>query len=145
MNRRLTRREALSAASTALVATGLAGCGSDGERDENTVEMTNGLAFEPDRLTVAVGETVTWENVGSTRHTVTAYEDGIPDGAEYFASGNFDSEAAARNAYTPGSSEQGDIDGGSSYEHTFETVGTYEYFCIPHESTMTGTIVVTQS
>ena len=27
-------------------------------------------------------------------------------------------------------------------EHTFETTGTYPYFCVPHESGMVGTVVV---
>ncbi|NIS35939.1 MAG: copper-binding protein, partial [Actinobacteria bacterium] len=72
--------------------------------------------------------------------SVTAYEDGIPDGAEYFASGGFDSEQAARDNYP----QEGDIPGGESYQYTFETTGEYEYFCIPHESAdMVGTVTVT--
>jgi len=31
---------------------------------------------------VSVGDTVTWTNTGSVGHSVTGYEDGIPDGAE---------------------------------------------------------------
>ena len=37
-------------------------------------------------------------------------------------------------------------DTGFEYEHTFDTKGTYEYFCQPHESLgMVGTIEVTDS
>jgi len=114
-----------------------------GGGETHTVDMTDSLAFEPERLTIAPGDTVVWENVGSLGHSVTAYEDEIPEGGDYFASGGFDGEQAARDAYKPGDPEAGDIPGGESYEHTFETEGVYEYFCIPHETAgMVGTIVV---
>lgn len=61
---------------------------------------------------------------GGIGHSVTAYGDEIPDDAAYFASGGFDSEDAARDAYP----DEGNIPGGESYSHTFETAGTYEYF-----------------
>jgi plastocyanin len=100
--------------------------------------MTDDLLFVPETLTVSVGDTVTWENVGSIGHSVTAYGGEIPADAAYFASGGFESEDAARSAYP-----EGDIPGGETYEHTFEVAGTYGYFCIPHEmSGMKGTIVV---
>jgi plastocyanin len=144
---RPTRRRVLATSATAL-AVGLAGCssGNDGNSTQgsgNTVEMTSGLKYDPETITVSVGDTVTWKNTGSVGHSVTAYEDKIPDGAAYFASGGFDSESAARDAYTPGDADSGDIPGGESYEHTFDTAGTYEYFCIPHESSgMKGTVEV---
>lgn len=105
----------------------------------HTVDMTDQLVFDPEELTIAPGDTVVWENVGNVGHSVTAYEEDIPEEAEYFASGGFDGEQAARNGYP----SQGDIPGGESYEYTFEVTGTYEYFCIPHESVgMVGTITV---
>jgi len=105
--------------------------------------MSDELVFDPDAITVSVGDTVTWENVGTVGHSVTAYEDQIPDGAEYFASGGFESEGAARDAWSPGDPESGNVAGGESFEHTFETAGTYRYFCIPHESAgMQGSVVV---
>jgi len=94
-----------------------------------TVDMTDGLVFDPEEITVEAGDTVVWENVGSVGHSVTAYEDEIPEGADYWASGGFDTEQDAREGYP----DRGDIPGGESYEHTFETVGTHAYFCIPHE------------
>lgn len=119
---------------------GVAGCSSDGGTGPNTVEMTDDLRFDPESLEVAAGTTVTWTNVGSVGHTVTAREDGIPEDAEYFASGGFDSEAAARDKMS-----EGLIDEGESYEHTFEVPGRYEYYCIPHESAeMEGTVRVTE-
>ena len=100
--------------------------------------MTDDLAFEPADITVSVGETVTWETTGSVPHSVTAYEEQLPDGAAYFASGGFDSESAARDAYP----SEGSVGAGETYEHTFETAGEFPYFCIPHESGMKGTVVV---
>ncbi|WP_336338869.1 plastocyanin/azurin family copper-binding protein [Haloarcula brevis] len=107
----------------------------------STVEMTDELAYEPKKIQVEAGTTVTFENVGSIGHTVTAYEDRIPDGATYFASGGFDSQQAAKDGYSNGT--EGNIPEGESYEVTLETTGTYEYYCIPHEMNgMVGQIKV---
>jgi plastocyanin len=107
----------------------------------HTVNMTDGLVFDPDSLTIAPGDTVEWVNVGAIGHSVTAYEENIPDGAEYFASGGFDSEQAARDDWT--GAQEGNVPGGESYSHTFQTEGSYEYFCIPHEGAgMLGAIEV---
>jgi plastocyanin len=104
--------------------------GAAAQEGTKTIDMTDDLVFAPDSTAVAPGTTVVWENVGNIAHSVTAYEDDIPDDAEFFASGGLESEAAARSAYP----DQGEVAGGESYEHTFEAQGTYEYFCIPHES-----------
>ncbi|KAA9409549.1 MULTISPECIES: plastocyanin/azurin family copper-binding protein [Haloarcula] len=133
---------------------GSGGDGSDGGETESsdggsgsewtetsTVEMTDELAYEPKKIQVEAGTTVTFENVGSIGHTVTAYEEEIPDGADYFASGGFDSLQAAKDGYSNG--QKGNIPKGESYEVTLETTGTYEYYCIPHEMNgMVGTIKV---
>ena len=133
---------------------GSGGDGSDGGETESsdggsgsewtetsTVEMTDELAYEPKKIQVEAGTTVTFENVGSIGHTVTAYEDKIPDGSDYFASGGFDSQQAAKDGYSNG--QEGNIPKGESYEVTLETTGTYEYYCIPHEMNgMVGTIKV---
>ncbi|GAB3683597.1 hypothetical protein GCM10028857_11370 [Salinarchaeum chitinilyticum] len=140
-----TRRELLGRLGTTGAATlgvAVAGCmggGDDGGGgDGNTIGMDS-REFQPASLTVATGTTVTWENESNIGHTVTAYGDEIPDGAAYFASGDFESEQDARDGYTTG----GLIERGESFEHTFEIAGTYEYFCIPHEGQgMTGTITV---
>lgn len=117
------------------------GTSTGGGGSTHTVDMTDSLVFEPAELTVAAGDTVVWENVGSVGHSVTAYGENIPDGADYWASGGFDSEDAARSGYP----DQGNVPGGESYQHTFETLGTHEYFCIPHESAgMTGAIEVVE-
>lgn len=149
---RLSRRRVLVLGSTTL-ATLAAGCsgdggdgGGDGTDDGNgngnggteTVDMTDDLVFDPDSLTISAGTTVTWENVGVVDHTVTAYEDKIPADAEYFASGGFESEGSARD-----NQQAGFVGEGETYSHTFEVPGSYEYFCIPHESAgMTASITV---
>lgn len=101
-------------------------------------------SFDPERLVIDPGESVTWWNGDYNDHTVTAYEGRIPDEADYFASGGFDSELAARgDELRAGLLSQGD-----RFEHRFTVPGHYHYCCLPHEDfdTMAGTIVVrTQS
>ena len=41
-----------------------------------------------------------------------------------------------------GDAESGNVAEGETFEHTFDTAGTYEYFCIPHETSMKGEVVV---
>ena len=106
----------------------------DSKSGSNAVMMiTEGSEyyFDPIGLFVESGDTVTFE-IQSGSHSATAYKEGtssasvtrIPDGAEAF-----NSEIL---------SEQG-----ATYEHTFETTGTYDYFCIPHKTLgMVGRIVV---
>jgi plastocyanin len=122
-------------------ATGTDTGGGRGGGTTRTVDMTDELIFDPDEITVEAGDTVVWENVGEIGHSVTAYEDEIPNGADFWAAGGFDREDAARSAYP----ERGNVAGGESYQHTFEVVGTHEYFCIPHESVgMLGAVEVVE-
>lgn len=84
------------------------------------VEMGNNY-FDPVGLHVEAGTTVRFELAAGV-HSATAYEERIPADAVPFNSGVI-SEGA--------------------FEHTFETPGTYDYYCIPHESVgMVGRIVV---
>jgi plastocyanin len=84
------------------------------------VEVGNNY-FDPIGLRVEPGTTVRFE-LEAGAHSATAYSDRIPDGATAFDSGTI---------------SQG------SFEHTFETPGTHDYYCIPHESVgMVGRIVV---
>lgn len=135
----LSRRGVLGAAATMATVGSASGSAGAQAGEQHVVDMTDDLVFAPDELTIAPGDTVIWENVGDVGHSVTAYEDEIPEAAEFFASGGFDAEQPAREGYP----DQGDIPGGETYEHTFETEGTYEYFCIPHETVgMVGVIEV---
>ncbi|MFB6194890.1 MAG: DUF5059 domain-containing protein [Haloplanus sp.] len=108
--------------------------------DADHVVNMKAVSFDPAELTVSVGDTVAWKHAGGEAHSVTAYGDGIPDGATYWASGGFDSEEAARTGWENGN---GAVTSGHSYVHTFETAGEHAYVCIPHEAAgMEGTIVV---
>ena len=111
----------------ALVALLLVAGGCSGS-DDPAVVMTSDHTFDPETLTVAAGTTITFTNDDDEPHTVTAYDEGIPEGAEYFSSGGFSDEAKARAAV-------GDalIKPGADYTVTLEAAGTYGYFCIPHE------------
>lgn len=111
------------------------GCASSGASGEVTME---GISFEPQDITVQAGETVSWVNGGGDAHTVTAYEEELPEGVSFFASGDASGEEAARDELSAGL-----IQDGESFEVTFDEAGRYRYFCIPHESSgMTGTVVV---
>jgi plastocyanin len=80
------------------------------------------------------------KHVGAVGQSVTAYEGQLPAGADYWASGGFDSASAARAGWP----QDRDIAEGETYEHTFETRGEDGYFCIPHESSdLVGTLTVT--
>jgi len=109
------------------------------EDADHVVDM-EAVAFAPEELTVSVGDTVAWEHVGGEPHSVTAYEDEIPEDATYWASGGFESESAAREGWENG---EGAVQSGQSYVHTFETAGEHGYVCIPHEAAgMAGTVIV---
>jgi plastocyanin len=133
-----TRRTLLRYGGAALAVGSTAGClgdGTAGSTSTTTVEMTDELVFEPETVRISTGDTVQWRNAGSVKHTVTAREKELSKGAAYFASGGFESERAAQANLNDGL-----LAPAERYEHTFETPGTYAYYCIPHESAgMTGT------
>ena len=82
-------------------------------------EETN-QCYAPAEVTIAVGETVTWSNDDTAAHTVTS---GIPsEGPD----GNFDSSLFMA---------------GTTFSHTFEETGEYDYFCMVHPW-MTGKVQV---
>lgn len=113
----------------------------DGEPSEadHVIEM-NAVAFDPAELTVSQGDTVAWVHNAGEAHSVSAYDEEIPESASYWASGGFESEDAARTGWESG---EGYVQSGQYYTHTFETTGTHDYFCIPHEAAgMAGSITV---
>lgn len=106
---------------------------------DHVIDM-NAVAFDPEQLTVQQGDTVAWQHAAGEPHNVVAYEEEIPEAADYWASGGFDSESAAREGWENG---VGAVQEGQSYVKTFETPGEHGYFCVPHEAAgMVGTIVV---
>ena len=139
MTKSRDRRRFLAAVGSAATV-GLAGCLEMFEEDDHDVGMSE-TVFLPELLTVSVGTTVVWKNTSTRRHTVTAYEDPLPEGAAFFASGGFNSEQEAREAWDD--EFGGELDTDHRFEHTFEVPGDYPYVCVPHESGgMIGTIRV---
>lgn len=153
----MERRQYLKTASIAATGglTTLAGCSSSGtegdgdsavqqqqttdgtdeatENSNRVLMITEGSQyyFDPVGLLVEKGDSVTFQ-IKRGNHSATAYQEGngpasvtrIPDAAAEFDSGTL--------------SEQG-----ATFEHRFETVGTFDYYCIPHKSLgMVGRIVV---
>ena len=110
--------------------------------------MTDQRTFDPATLTIEVGDFVAWTNEGNEPHTVTAYEDSIPDTGAYFSStkevltaSKKEGEELARSMVA-----QGLLTKGQGFSVSFSVPGTYEYFCIPHEDQgMKGTIIVEPS
>jgi len=76
--------------------------------------------YLPYDVSVSVGQTVTWSNDDSAAHTVT--------------SGTID-------AGVTGVFDSGLFMSGSTFEHTFEKSGIYDYFCMVHPW-MTGIVTV---
>ncbi len=73
-------------------------------------------AFQPEAIEVTVGEAVTWTNDDTEGHTVTAVD------------GSFNSPIMTV---------------GDEFSTTFETVGTFDYFCAIHPE-MAGTVTVSE-
>src|ERR1044071_993841 len=83
-----------------------------------------GFVFSPDSVTIHPGDTVQW-TWSSTGHSSTSGSPGAP-------SGFWDS---------------GVLNQGATFSHTFNTVGTFPYYCTPHGDCcgMVGTVTVSGS
>lgn len=93
--------------------------GADSAAQEENTVIYKGFAVSPKSITVKKGTTVTWTNQDDADHDVT------PDTetADFKASELFGK--------------------GETYKVTFNTPGTYSFYCSPHPY-MKGTIVVTE-
>jgi plastocyanin len=87
--------------------------GGGGTPPENPVYM-RGSVFSVPNLTLFTGSKVTWINDDNMVHTVTAND---------------------------ASFSSGDINPGSSFSYTFNTVGTYNYYCT-HHAGMTAVVTI---
>ena len=92
-----------------LLLIGVNGCGKNNDggsaaasNDKNTVIIEN-YKFQPEEITIQSGETVTWINKDSVKHTATG--------------DTFDSGLLAKD---------------ESFQQTFDKAGTYDYICTPH-------------
>ena len=97
----------------ALVAVALLALGTVARAEDATVKIDN-FTFEPERLTIKAGTTVTWKNEDDIPHTVTS------------ATKAFKSKA---------------LDTDDKFTTTLAKPGTYTYFCSIHPK-MTGKVVV---
>jgi len=131
-NAEMSRRAFLTTAAGTAAAAGAAGTaaaqeGGGGGTKTVTVGPGGSLVFEPgtnEPLQITPGTTVefVWD---SDNHNIVV--DSQPEGA------NWEGHEPIENT-------------GFTYSHTFETLGTYEYYCVPHESAgMLGTIEVVES
>ena len=77
--------------------------------------------YNPVGLYVPIDTTVTWVSRNGAPHSVTAFEDRIPEGATRFASPT--------------------LREGETFEHTFSVPGTYDYYCEPEAKAMVGRVV----
>jgi len=109
--RKLAILVAMLATAMLVVAPALA---QDGATTE--VVTMQALEYTPSEITVAPGTTVRWVNQEQADHTVTSDEPGGP-------------------------LDSGVLDEGQSYEYTFETPGTFTYFCEIHPF-MTASVTV---
>lgn len=79
------------------------------------------LAFEPSALTIKKGDTVKWVNNKLPPHNIM-----------------FEDKAAAEKSHSAMLFSPGE-----SYEATFDTAGTFSYYCAPHRGAgMAGKITV---
>ena len=85
-----------------------------GDEGGPSTVVLKGVKFNPDRVSIEVGETVTWQwDDGTVPHDV--------------AGEGFKSEIQEKG----------------TFEHTFDEAGVFEYKCTVHP-TMTGTVEVTE-
>ncbi len=97
------------------------GMSSGGSNPPPTNEiLLQNTSYNPSTKTINKGTKLTWLNKDSFAHTVTSGYPGNPDGV--FDSGNMGS--------------------GASFSYTFNSSGTFKYYCRIHGSIMTGTIIV---
>lgn len=137
MARHLGRRAALAALASGVVGS-LAGCARGASFDD--ADVIAGPAgrdvFEPESLTIQIGETVTW-GFASSGHNVSCRPQendhaALPEDAQPFASYGADESPLGTT-----------VPQGETYEHTFEVAGTYVYICVPHaDRGMIGTVRV---
>ena len=122
MRRRSPRLASLLLASS--LALGLGACSDADEPSPGAVDSANdgkpaaatvdlkATTFEPEEVTVKVGESVRWKWGGGVQHDVEGE--------------GFKSKVQSKGAF----------------DHTFDEAGTFEYKCNVHPTTMKGTVTV---
>jgi plastocyanin len=111
----MTRRRLFAAATLQVaILAGVAIVPAISARAADAMVKIDNFTFAPQRVTVKIGTTVTWDNADDIPHTIAS------------------STKLFRSKV---------LDTGGTFSFTFTTPGAYEYFCSLHPH-MTGTIVV---
>jgi plastocyanin len=88
-------------------------------------------SYDPSKVTIHVGDTVEWQNVGNSVHQAS-------DDQQIAAKGEDVATPAHGDVF-----DSGFMRPGETFTHTFVTLGIYKYFCSPHETDgMIGEIIV---
>ncbi|PSQ10232.1 halocyanin [Halobacteriales archaeon QS_5_70_15] len=118
----VSRRGFLRTATGAATVAGAAG--ADTAAGQSTTEVAVGpdgsLVFDPETVNIAPGDTVNWV-WESDNHNIVV--DSQPEGGGWEGT-----EGDANTLYNTD----------HEYEHTFETEGTYSYYCQPHRTAGMG-------
>jgi plastocyanin len=102
------------AALAALVAAGCGSAGVSGPAEKTTeVTMAKSYRFDPERIEIRAGQTVTWTNEDNFTHTVQVEGQGDHK-----------------------------VEQGESVSITFDEPGTYQYVCTLHALDMEGEVIV---
>jgi plastocyanin len=94
-----------------------------------TVEATGSLKFDPASVTIEVGDTIKWKNLGEGHNVAQT-------------------ASATDNIYMEGGFTSGSASFGGTdvWEHVFKTEGTFYYVCTPHASLqMRASVTVTKA
>jgi plastocyanin len=97
----------------AVVATACGGTGDSAPVATTDVTMVKSYRFDPEKIVVPTGSTVTWTNDDNFTHTVEV--DGQDDH---------------------------EVGRGDSFSITFDEPGTYHYVCTLHRQDMEGEVIV---
>lgn len=106
-------------------------CTAATARAHVTVETTSALRFNPSKVCLRVGGTVTWVNPAKDLDHTSTDEPQLA--------------ANPRDARTPPGAKGWNLrlPPGHSAKHAFHVAGIYRYFCIPHETLgMVGEVIV---
>ncbi|MCH7907904.1 MAG: hypothetical protein IIB26_10795 [Chloroflexi bacterium] len=95
--------------------------GGDAMSSGGSAVLSNIQGFQLQNLTISVGDTVTWTNLDNAPHTVSHGLSPDVEASPQFRSGTFNKDG--------------------TFTHTFDTAGTFAYFCEVHPS-MVGSITV---
>ncbi|MFQ5900829.1 MAG: plastocyanin/azurin family copper-binding protein [Thermodesulfobacteriota bacterium] len=105
-------------------------------------EVAGSSRFQPEEITVRVNEKIVWENKDTRTHFVGTMEiGGYPTGTdgsdEDDEDEEEDDEESSAHYFTSGYFAKGE-----KFEHSFDTPGTYIYYCFTHPIEMKGKIIV---